>query len=248
MTDREQGLSKAQQDNLDIGLETAKRVLMKSQLVTIFEAIKSAGLDPSEFRWERKGSGWNTSTPCAFLIYYDTNFHFRFDRNSSLDQWKAERSPGLNTLIERPDARDWPHILIFFREWLVYLKREIESPDVWGALSQEKEIISAASQPSGENSEFTVAEKEYVLSGLAEIQRYLIEAHKLDPELVESRINYLTGAVERLGRFDWKNLLLSTIIGIILNSTVSPEAARDIMRFVASTLHQILQAHGLLSA
>jgi hypothetical protein len=67
-----------------------------------------------------------------------------------------------------------------------------------------------------------------------------LTAHKLDPELVESRLNYL-------GRKDWINLLISVLIGIVITSALPPEATRELFRFVGTVLRQIISTPLLLS-
>jgi hypothetical protein len=84
-----------------------------------------------------------------------------------------------------------------------------------------------------------------VLSGLSEIKQYLLTAHKLDPELVEARLNYLIEAAERVGRKDWINLLLSVLVGIVIQAALPPESIRELLRFVGTVLSQILR-HQLL--
>jgi hypothetical protein len=69
---------------------------------------------------------------------------------------------------------------------------------------------------------------------------------KLDPELVEGRINYLMAASERLGRKDWKNLLLATLISIVVSAALPPEVVRELFIFVGSVLRQILETPLLL--
>jgi hypothetical protein len=89
------------------------------------------------------------------------------------------------------------------------LKREIESPDLWGAISLEAEILESAASAGTSNAPFTIGEKAYIVQGINEIKQYLLTAHKLDPELdpelVESRLNYLVESSEREGRKDWIN-------------------------------------------
>lgn len=107
-------------------------------------------------------------------------------------------------------------------------------------LLQENYFIDSASDAVEDNSPFTSQEQAQVISKLRELNNYLLTAHRLDPELVEARLQYLEGAVGRVGRLDWKNLLLSTIIGILLNASVSPEIVHEVMRYVPVLFREIL--------
>jgi len=125
------------------------------------------------------------------------------------------------------------------------LKREIDAPDLWNSISQGTDLIDSAASDTP-NTPFTPDEKKYILSGLNEIKQYFLTAHKLDSELVEGRINYLIEASERLGRKDWKNLLLATLISIIVSAAFPPEMVRELFIFVGTVLRQILETPLLL--
>jgi hypothetical protein len=103
------------------------------------------------------------------------------------------------------------------------------------------------SRPSDEsNTPFSAEEKTYILSGLNEIKQYLLTAHQLDPEIVEGRLKYLEDALPRLGRIDWKGVLVNTVIQIVVQAAVTPQATRDIIQFVGHALRQILHITPLL--
>lgn len=120
------------------------------------------------------------------------------------------------------------------------MRREAESPDLWGSISKEAQILESAASSDTSNASFTAEEKTYVVQGINEIKQYLSTAHKLDPELVESRLNYLVESSERVGRKDWINLLISVLIGIVINAALPPEATRELFRFVGTVLRQII--------
>jgi hypothetical protein len=74
-----------------------------------------------------------------------------------------------------------------------------------------------------------------------------LTAHKLDPELVESRLNYLIESSERVGRKDWLNLLISVLVSIVISAALPPEATRELFRFVGTVLRQIINMPLLLT-
>jgi len=132
-----------------------------------------------------------------------------------------------------------------FKTWLSYVKRDIETPDLWASISQEANIINAASE-AGSNTPFSEDEKNYIKNGLNEIKQYLLTAHKLDPELVEGKINYLIESSGRMGRKDWITLLVGALVGIVSAAYLPPETTRDIFRFVGAVLRNILGGGHLL--
>ena len=131
--------------------------------------------------------------------------------------------------------------------WLARLKRETDSLDLWGAISKEAQILESAASSDTSNAPFSTEEKAYIVDGINEIKQYLLTALKLDPELVESRLNYLVESSERVGRKDWINLLISVLVGIVINAVLPPEATRELFRFVGTVLRQIINMPLLLT-
>ena len=154
--------------------------------------------------------------------------------------------PGEQTRVDSYYWDNWSDQLSWFRSWLNYLKREIESPDLWAEISKEAQVLEAAASSDTSNAPFSLEEKAYIVQGINEIKQYLLTAHKLDPELVESRLKYLIESSERVGRKDWINLLISVLVGIVINAALPPEATRELFRFVGTVLRQIINQPLLL--
>lgn len=218
------------------------RYLLKSQANQLIEELRRAGWNPSEFRWEDTASINFTDQPISQLTHSQSGYYFAFDNihGGFFSKW----SPANEKQNEMSGAESWNDQLSEFKKWLGYLRREVESPDLWSAISQESEIAEAASSDES-NTPFSTEEKAYILSGINEIKQYLLTAHKVDPELVEARLNYLAEASNRVGRKDWINLLLSVLVGIVIQAAMPPESIRELFRFVGTVLSQILK-HQLL--
>jgi hypothetical protein len=218
------------------------KYLLQSQANQVLEALKAANWNATDFRWETVKSEHHSGKDASRLTHLASNFYFTFDNGG--DAFFSEWSPGNETPVTKIQSGNWNNQLEHFTQWLSYLRREVESPDLWAAISGEAEIIDAAASDES-NVPFTEEEKSYILSGLSEIKQYLLTAHKLDPELVEARLNYLTLAADRVGRKDWINLLLSVLVNIVIQAALPPDATRDLFRFVGSVLSRILK-HQLL--
>lgn len=218
------------------------RHLLKSQSNQLIEEIKSAGWNPSEFKWEDTSSLNYEDELVSQLIHSQSDYYFVFD--NVYGQFLSIWSPANQTQQGMANSVEWRFQLDYFKAWLSYLRREVESPDLWSAISQETELVEAASSDES-NTPFNAQEKDYILSGINEIKQYLLTAHKLDPQLVESRLKYLAEASDRVGRKDWINLLLSVLVGIVVQAALPPESIRELFRFVGTVLSQILK-HQLL--
>jgi hypothetical protein len=221
------------------------RNLLKSQANDIFAELTSNGWNPADFEWKDERSRRSSTNRALIskLVHKPSGFWFTFDNANSA--FYVQFSPAAQTLQGTSNASSWDGQLSTFHAWLGYLKRETEAPDLWNAISQEPNLINSATSDT-DNALFSAEEKHYILSGLNEIKQYLLTAHRLDPELVEGRINYLIESSERLGRKDWKNLLLATLVSIIINAALPSDTVREIFVFVGTVLRRILVSQFLL--
>jgi thioester reductase-like protein len=224
---------------------TKIKSLLRSQANSVFDEIIKQGLNPGEFQWVDVESPYNGDSVIVSKLEHQSEYYYIFDNDEGefYSQWSPHDEVVKSD--EYVEHKNWGEQFSSFQLWLEYLKREIESPDLWNAIAQESEIIDATTSGDS-NTQFTKEEKAYIFSGIEEIKQYLLTAHKLDPELVESRLNYLAEASERVGRKDWINLLLSVLIGIVVAAALPPETTREIFRFVGQVLHNVLQRQLLL--
>lgn len=233
--------------NNSSGLAIAKQRFLKSQLAAFFEGIKVNGLDPADFVWNTLPALGGWLQPSLQLLHEPSGFysvfHFHVDNQTQV----IEYTPGAARRFEKPGGVSWDNMLGHFHQWLTSLKREVEAPDVWDMVQQEREALASSPSPDSDNSPFTSAEMQKVVAGLEEIEQYLLTAHRLDPELVEARIKYLEGAAERVGRTDWKGLLQATIFGLLVEAAVPAETFRDVFRFVGGIIIEIYRTTPLLS-
>jgi hypothetical protein len=109
---------------------------------------------------------------------------------------------------------------------------EEQAPDLWKQLQTYSLFSDSSTIPKEDLEQFTIGEKKQIVSGLLEYKQYIAE--KLDPtqeqlKLVEERLDYLTEAVERLNRFDWKALAASTLVSIAVTLSVDTATGRQLL-------------------
>lgn len=212
--------------------------LLKSQENDVFLAVRASGLDPSTFKWEMKKSEADRSNLVSVLIHKPTEYWFMFDMGD--DGHLCTYSPGEDTLFGGEYPGTWPNQMAYVRNWLGYLKREAEAPDLWAMLGEENALSAAASpEPYDENTPFTSVERKRVEATLSEIRSLLTASHSFSSEKLEqidSRLAYLEAASERLGRKDWLNVAFSVVTNIILTVALPPDAARNIFNAAGALL------------
>lgn len=99
--------------------------LLRSQANQMFEAIRDAGWEPSEFEWQDT-AGHYSGNQVSALVHKSSGYYFTFD---NVVDFRSRWSPGLQTLEDDGASGEWSAQIIMFGNWLTYLRREIDSPD-----------------------------------------------------------------------------------------------------------------------
>jgi hypothetical protein len=231
----------------------AKETLLRTQRNDVLSVLRQQGLEPSDFEWGEEESSHSKGKMVSVLIHRPSLYWYKFDFVfAEFKEWRQGKySPGK----ESPQAgsfkfSEWKnHLEVMRTEWLPNIKREIEAPDLWAAVSQEKQLVEAASSSKAENTPFTPKELGYISQQLDEIKEFLFKTQPFDAEqkhFVEVRIRYLEESASRVGRVDWLNLVIATLFGIGVQAALPPDTIRELFRFVGSALSQLFGGTPLL--
>lgn len=136
-----------------------------------------------------------------------------------------------------------------FETWLIawvekYL-REQQLPDLWTQMELYEPLLAETDITDENTSDFSAQEKEELRRHVNEFRVSVIE--KFNPsqsqeKFINDQIDYLSKAVDRLNRFDWRALAISTVIGIGINLSVDAEKGR----FLVHLFQQAFQTFGKL--
>jgi hypothetical protein len=113
---------------------------------------------------------------------------------------------------------------------------EHNSPDLWALARRNRELLTA---DESDNTPFTPQEQHELKARVDEIGRFLIESQRLNTEgqaRVEAKIEYVAGAVERLGRRDWLGIFVSAIVSFVVSEGLQSDAARGLVAFANAQL------------
>jgi hypothetical protein len=217
--------------------------LLKSQLNEVFEAIKEAGMSPSEFRFtepedEHDDQG-ERFTPDHYprLLHLPSKYWFRFGDNF------ASYTPGSESIEQTDDNLIWVGKRAAIRMWLGNLKREIDAPDLWASFSQEDELLSL--EPTeAVNTPFSPEEQIQIKVAIEEFRIYITSTYSLSPEplaKINRKLDYLIDASTRLGRIDWKNLFVGALISLALRQlSPSGPGLRELFGAAGHLLRHVL--------
>jgi len=220
--------------------QTEKQLILPTQKSQVFSCVQESGLIPSDFEWEEYDSKESPGLKVSRLFHRPTGFYFIFDfyEDHHFGVW----SPTEYNTIGLAKTDTWGFQFDRVKGWLKYVKREIEEPDLWEALSQETKLAEVASSSETTNSPFTPEELQYISRQVEEIKGYLIETHSLADEeqrkFVNTRLNYLVDSAQRQGRRDWLHTTIGVVVTVVVGIGLAPDETRELFRFVATAFGQ----------
>ncbi len=200
--------------------------MLKKYKNGFIDIIKEYGLDPSVFIGEEvqhanldsvfiiRVAGTELTFETRNLPDNPDGFDCRFNRSPSARNPETESSYTQGT-------RPIKIIYGYFRKWLTdyalpYIS-DLSEPDLWSQ-------IGGSLQPAGhlligdpEPRQFSAAEKQQMKLSMEEFRSLVAERFGPSADalsVIDERLSYLSDAAERLNRFDWRGVALSSLISI----------------------------------
>lgn len=209
----------------DYRLSTPQR----NELYTIAERL---GLDPATFDWtEEVGARGDR---IHRILHPPTGAFLKIDWFSLygagylLDPWPQ--------LEEMHNASNWGTLRPLIQRWLSAVKAETDAPNLWAIAKQSRAWLTSDVH---ENAPFTPDERNQIARHLRTIEEYTVKTYQLSEAHqahVREQLGYLTEAAERVGRFDWKNLAVSTFVNIVVTLGLDIEKIQKLLALVNQLL------------
>ena len=96
------------------------------------------------------------------------------------------------------------------------------------------------------NDSLTASELTRISAQLSELKQYLIQNGDVQGDkmaIVDAKVDYLIQASERLGKKDWSNVFITTLISIIIAGIFAPDRAQELMDYGASLFAFLFQPY-----
>ncbi len=225
-----------------------RRVVLRTQQNEVFQAIQDSSLSPGDFCWKEEKSKYLRDSLISTVIHNPSKYYSKFDwiDTSAGPRPYIECSPGTSTPLESGRTNEnFPIHTV--RKWLTNLKREVEAPDLWGAILSERALIEGISAYEG-NAQFSQDEQLKIGATLNEIKSYLERLQNFTDQqrsFIESNFNYLIDAASRVGRKDWVIILLGTLVSTAVSLAITPDNTHALLRFAGQMIRQLLS--GIIS-
>ena len=224
----------------------AKQLILRSQANEILSLVQAAGLDPTLFAWREAKSRYTANLVVSVLGYGQSDYYFRFDFSNNMPT--CDFSPGEDKLVDTGyTGAVWSGQVRCAKDWLSWLRREVQAPDLWAAIAGSTALIGASERPVPEGP-FSTEERKRVAVSINELKEYIQKSYEVPLgrwTIVSGQLDYLIEATTRMGKKDWVLLAAGTLVNVVLTASLSPDAAKDVLRFAGHVLgwiftHQIL--------
>jgi hypothetical protein len=158
--------------------------------------------------------------------------------------------PEPNGWIPRDNWWDLSRILDQFETWLdKHVKRavsDLAQPDLWSNTATVPNVYEGAPSTHAED-RFTPAERDQIRLAVAQFRIRIVEDFSPDAEQTENidrRLDYLAAAADRLNRFDWTALAVSTVIGVATTLSLDTAAGRELWEMFRDVFHAVAHLLG----
>ena len=217
------------------------RLILKSQKKQIHDLIILNELEPSIFEWVGIRSNYDRDKVISQIKCKETRYYFTFDFYD--EKHYASFSPGINQAVTNVYTGDWKEQLENVIQWLGALKAEIETTDPWEEIGQYLPGGKINLEDEKENSSFAYKEVEQITTSLQKLKEEISKNYELDAnkdEFVQKKLDYLIDRSKKLGRIDWKNIFIATLINIAFHLALNPTDTAKLWNLVKICFKGIL--------
>ena len=210
--------------------------MLKRDSNRLFRAIAREGLNPKLFALEHVDN--EISRFVTQIVLKGTELRFFIRQGSTFQDYDCKFvyfGPNITSSDVIPFDKFFniEQLEEVFITWLhdhagLYISEQTE-PDLWQQMQLETPLVTGEALTSVDINQFTDEEKLQIKLSINEFKALIInqfEPSAVEIELIEGRLAYLTEAVDRLNRFDWRSVAISAIISMSVALTLDTEGGK----------------------
>ncbi|WP_428658159.1 hypothetical protein [Runella sp.] len=223
---------------------------------TLFNLISELGFNQRDFELVDE---YVDNLPATIIKYKNTQFIFVI-RNSkeSFDDFDfkfIQFGPSYEFTEYYPDVEfvNFESVYKSFRSWILnhivpYIE-EITEQDLWELYKSSDKSLNLSLIDFNDKSYFLPDEIRQISTSINELKFLIhknLSTNITEQNLVIERLDYLIESSQRLNKFDWKSLVLSTLIGISTTLTLDTQTGKilfDLFKKAFSTLPTLFISH-----
>jgi hypothetical protein len=212
--------------------------LLRSQRNSLFDWVVQAGLSPLSFEINESDNNRVRIAMKNSGHYFVFKFFPVLNDTTILE---IQFSPGKSTQVASYSSTKWEGLDNIFLEWLSFVKRETESPDKWLEMYEASKRVGWSTNDEA-NTLFTFNEFMDINIRIEQV-KVKVSQINIPPDqlgLLHSKLDYISEKAKTLGRIDWKNLVIGTIIGYLVQTALPPETAKSVWLIVQEVFKKVL--------
>ena len=213
--------------------------LLKSKQAEVAQRVRASGLPVADFEFIDIEE--DTAVITSLLYKPDHNFHFDFVPSI---EFAVRYSPAEHTASSNwQGVGRWEFALQRVDWWLVFLRRELDTPDPWAVFFESVEPFNFGGD-QGDNSEFTEGERDAITKQLEKIKTSLLDEGVKSDEDRHAIIDGMTrieGKLAAMGRLDWRKYAIGALVELALIGYATPEGVRHAVNLLFGAAQQLLR-------
>ncbi len=165
------------------------------------------------------------------------SYYFKFLGSEYVNAFYANYSPGHFQILDYTSHIPWREIIENFEQWLSNLRREIAAPNLWDKF---KENISEIKYFNDfDNQNFSYSEYSTIIQKIDILKNSLSSVPLILDQQKEifKKLDHLCDKAKDLGKSDWINLFVGTIISVIIQLNVTNENANAIWNLIKNVFN-----------
>ncbi len=131
---------------------------------------------------------------------------------------------------------NWVDINTIYEEFALWLNNVVKEyideqtlPDLWAQLEQQREFIPSAKMEKDDTLPYSEEEKAQIRLSINEFRLQIVNNFKPDDyqlKVIDDRLRYLSEALDRLNRVDWKAVAITSIISFSMALSLDTEKGK----------------------
>lgn len=228
--------------------EPEKRLLTR-QKNKLYKLINPEIFKPNEFRLtydDDLDEKVRFQNP-RFIYQKDNRYFFQIILFNGSDTYSLYMAPGKTKHTDGQSNVGWDGVLVSFSNWLKILDEEVNSPDLWAlgeSLSGETDSnfeFFAVDEP------FSLEQHKSMSEQIGTMRREMQAQFELDNqqfEILKELLSHLDERLDKLSRFDWRNLATGLFVNLGSAAAFNPQKAGEIFQYFTNLISGVLPISG----
>jgi len=223
-------------------LSPDKGHILPSQQNELFKILEANGLNAADFEWSLSRLGqleWGYYK----LVHASHGYYFQLGRGPNGYRWKthpASKEVG----SQDGTAAFFGGIVEKYSHWVNLIAGELREPDLWANPTHPGvRLLSAAQNSDYDETDFSGDERVEIRRQLNVFKNLVTAEFDLTKGQIsdlDESLSYLSDALDRLNKFDWRKVFASTMYPLAVALSVDTATGNKIFDFVSQAFSELL--------